>query len=118
MGFLKTLFGDTSKKIPPKTNISIGHAVLQKYKPFITDKESAKKAALTVLWHGKTQFIDGPNGQIIRASDSSIPVPHRLQSFSDRFYIEEGMPVSQDRKSVSLEKSMYVSVDMGGRGII
>src|SRR3546814_15231957 len=49
MGFLKTLFGDTSKKIPPKPNISIGHAVLQKYKPFITVKESAKKAALTVL---------------------------------------------------------------------
>src|SRR3546814_15065520 len=74
MGFLKTLFGDTSKKIPPKTNISIGHAVLQKYKPFITDKESAKKAALTVLWHGKTQFIDGPNGQIISASDSYIHI--------------------------------------------
>src|SRR3546814_4418545 len=29
-------------------------------------------------------------------SDSSIPVPHRLQSFSDRFYIEEGMTVSHE----------------------
>lgn len=96
MGFLRTLFGGAPSKIAPKTNRSIGHAVLEKYKPFITDKESAKKAALTVLWHGKTQFIDGPDGQIIRASDSDIPLPHRLQSFSDRFYVEEGMTVNHE----------------------
>lgn len=96
MGFLKTLFGGTSNKISPNTNRSIGHAVFEKYKPLITNKESAKKAALTVLWHGKSQFIDGPNGQIIRASDSDIPLPHRLQSFSDRFYVEEGMAVNHD----------------------
>ena len=78
MGFLRTLFGGGSSKSAPEKNRTIGQAVLEKYKPFINGKESAKKAALSVLWHGKNQFIDGPNGQIIRASDSDIPLPTRL----------------------------------------
>lgn len=96
MGFLRALFGGGSSKSAPEKNRSIGHAVLEKYKPFINGKESAKKAALSVLWHGKNQFIDGPNGQIIRASDSNIPLPTRLKSFSDRFYSEEGITVNQE----------------------
>ncbi|WP_172704900.1 hypothetical protein [Sphingomonas sp. LH128] len=98
MGFLKTLFGGSSSNSTPKsnTNKSIGHAVFDKYRPFITDKESAKKAALSVLWHGKTQFVDGPDGTVIRASDSAIPLPPRLQAFSDRFYDEEGMTASNE----------------------
>lgn len=91
MGLLKSLFGGTSSKSALQTNKnqSIGHVLLEKYKPFITGKESAKTAALTVLWHGKTSFICGPDGEFIRASDSNIPLPHRLQSFSDKYYNEE-----------------------------
>lgn len=111
MGFLKALFGGTSSNSPPSTNKhkSIGHAVLDQYKPFIKNKEAAKKAALSVLWHGKTQFIEGPDGEIIRASDSTIPLPRRLQSFSDKFYNEETGVVSHE--VVGLTEQLTRSID-------
>ena len=98
MGFLKTLFGGNSGNgtPPSRKNKSIGYVLLDQYKPFITNKKSAMKAALSVLWHGKTQFIGGPGGKIIRASDSNIALPARLQLFSDRFYDEEGGVVSRE----------------------
>ena len=98
MGFLKSLFGGTSNINAPEKNQnkSIGQVLVDEYKPFIADKESAREVALTVLWHGKTQFIDGPNGETIRASQSAIPLPQRLQSFSDIYYKEKGMTVNQE----------------------
>ncbi|MFC0389147.1 hypothetical protein [Muricoccus vinaceus] len=98
MGFLKTIFGRASSNSAASTNTgsSIGHAVLDRYKPFLANKEAAKKAALSVLWHGKTQFIEGPDGEIIRASESAIPLPRRLQSFSDKFYDEDKLVVSHE----------------------
>lgn len=98
MEFLKALFSRTSSNSATSTNTgkSIGHALLEHYKPFIGNKEAAKKAALSVLWHGKTQFIESPGGEFIRASDSAIPLPRRLQLFSDKFYGEEKMIISHE----------------------
>ena len=113
MGFLGSLFGGSSSNSAPQTNKnkSIGHALLGKYKPFITSKETAKKAALTVLWAGKTQFIYGPDGGMIRGADSGVALPPRLQSFSDRFYDEGGMIVNQ--QVAGLTESLVRAIDDG-----
>lgn len=111
MGLFRSLFGGTSSESASQinNNKSIGHAVVGKYKPFIGNKESAKKAALSVLWHGKTQFIYGPDGNIIRASDSAIPLPPRLQLFSDSYYDEESGVVSHE--VIQVTEQLTSSID-------
>jgi hypothetical protein len=93
VGLLRAIFGAPSKAPASISgnDRTIGHSLLPQYKRLIKNKADAKNAALSVYWHGQTQFIQDDNGSIIRASKSAIVVPTRLKSFADKFYDEENL---------------------------
>ena len=97
MRFLKAMFGAPSK-VPAAISDNgktIRNFLLPQYKRLIKNKADAKNAALSVYWHGQTQFIQDDNGNIIRASKSSIAVSARLKLFADKFYDEENLVSNQ-----------------------
>lgn len=98
MNIFKAIFGARSET-PSKTiskDASIGQILLNRsYRTLIKNNAEAKKAALSVFWHGQTQLIRSADGAFIFASTANIHIPSRLKTFADMYY-EETVVVSQD----------------------
>lgn len=99
MNIFKAIFGarsETPSKITAK-NATIGQILLSRsYKMLIKNNAQAKKAALTVFWHGQTQLIQDTDGEFVFASTVNMHIPSRLKAFADMYYDEETLVVSQD----------------------
>ncbi len=99
MNIFKAIFGARSEapsKVTAK-DATIGQILLSRsYRTLIKNNAEAKKAALTVFWHGQTQLIQDADGEFVFASTVKMHIPSRLKAFVDVYYDEETLVVSQD----------------------